>query len=1149
MSVQPADKTQRETALDPTRSFCVTAPAGSGKTELLSQRVLALLAHVQQPEEILAITFTRKAAAEMRERILLALLAAQLDEPGEEHKRQTWRLARAALAHAQTLGWNLLQNPQRLRVQTIDGLCGSLTAQMPVLSQFGGQPRVTERAQPLYRAAVDALLLQLEREPSQLETDGEIADSLGALLLHLDNRVERLHELLAGLLARRDQWLPHISIGMDRDGAIRNQKTRSEAVRAHLEQTLRQVRTDALATVCENMLPYHGEILPLLDFAASCLSEAKPDHALCQFKSCVDLPGADSGSVAHWQCLANWLLTQKGEWRKKLTVNEGFPAASGANKALNQERKAAMEALLEVFAHDDALLESLQEVRYLPAETYPDSQWQILVQLTRVLVQAVAQLRLVFQMRGEVDFTEISIAASQALGNALDPSELMLRLDQRISHLLIDEFQDTSSTQFRLLERLVEGWREQNESGAAPKTLFIVGDGMQSIYGFREAKVGLFLEARDEGVNALELINAPLQVNFRSTPTVVNWNNRVFAQAFPQVQHIPRGAVCYEYSQAFKPDDALSDVKVFGVRNDSDRIGEARHVVELVRQALQKSSNGEVAILVRSRPHLSKIVPALQRAGIAFRATDIDPLVQRAHVQDLLALLKALLNPADRIAWLALLRSPLIGLDNCELHVVANGGDGSGLRVPIAARLRDASVLEKLSAETSLRLQKIIAVIDAALQQRQRKPLRSWLEGVWIALGGDLLTPTENAVSDVQVLLDLIEQGGDDFAIDELEERLRNLYARPEHDISARVVVMTIHKSKGLEFDTVIVPALDAGSKADDKPLLRWNEYLAEDGSLGIAMAASAAVGGEGDAIYGWLAHESKQQKQLEDTRLLYVAATRAIRRLYLVFRTRDVEFKAPAANSLLSRIWSAVQDEVIWADGEPHKSEVSPAMSPATEFGEDALAVENTLARVPLAWHLQNATAQPLAITDNPPAAITHSLETMIGTALHRLLELLARYGIACWQEQSAAQRQILVEQILRQVGVANADVEAVALQVVATIETTLADEHGRWLLSSEHRDAVAEWELIAAGNRYVIDRSFVESGNGVDTEGTRWIVDYKNSAPRADESVELFAQRELDSYRVQLQKYRELVSTFDKRPIRTALYFPRVARWVEVV
>ena len=134
------DATQRQQALCPAESFIVQAPAGSGKTELLTQRFLRLLATVDEPEQVVAITFTRKAAAEMRDRILQALLAAQGPEPSAEHERSTWRLALAAMQQDDAKAWGILASPSRLRVQTIDGLCGSLVRQMPVLSRLGGQP-------------------------------------------------------------------------------------------------------------------------------------------------------------------------------------------------------------------------------------------------------------------------------------------------------------------------------------------------------------------------------------------------------------------------------------------------------------------------------------------------------------------------------------------------------------------------------------------------------------------------------------------------------------------------------------------------------------------------------------------------------------------------------------------------------------------------------------------------------------------------------------------------------------------------------------------------------------------------------------------------------------------------------------------------
>ena len=141
-----ADWSQRARALDPEYSFIVQAPAGSGKTELLIQRHLALLALVEAPEEIVAITFTRKAAGEMRDRVLQALRMASGTPPVEDHRRKTWELARAVVQRDTQLDWGLAVTPSRLRIQTIDSLCASLTRQMPVLSGFGAPPRPVENA-------------------------------------------------------------------------------------------------------------------------------------------------------------------------------------------------------------------------------------------------------------------------------------------------------------------------------------------------------------------------------------------------------------------------------------------------------------------------------------------------------------------------------------------------------------------------------------------------------------------------------------------------------------------------------------------------------------------------------------------------------------------------------------------------------------------------------------------------------------------------------------------------------------------------------------------------------------------------------------------------------------------------------------------
>ena len=522
---EPADRAQRHAALDAARSFIVQAPAGSGKTTLLVERFLALLETVKQPEEIVAITFTRKAAAEMRERVL-EKIAPEL--------------------------------APRLRIQTIDALCASLTAQMPVLARFGAQPGVAEDPAELYREAAARALAR-------------ITPPVARLLAHLDNNVADATALLAEMLARRDQWLRNAG------GA---------PSRAELEQTLCFERNR------------------LLDIARALYAGASVE-------------------------LAQEVLTKKGEWRKRPAAPAELVAIPGLEQAL--------AALLGA-----------------PPEKYTEQQWEALEAIVALLKPAVAELRLLFAERGEVDFTEIAHGALLALGTPDAPTDLMLSLDVRVRHLLVDEFQDTSNSQWELIERLTAGW----EPGDG-RTVFVVGDPMQSIYRFRDAQVGLFLHARRAGLPNVALEPLALSTNFRSQGALVEWVNRVFPTVLPAAEDESSGAVPYSPSSAYEEAD-LEGAPTLDLL--ADRAAEARRVVELIQQARGKS-----AILVRNRSHLDHIVPLLKEAGIKFRAVEIEQLGEKQVVQDLYALTRALTHLADRVAWLAILRAPWCGLDLNEL--------------------------------------------------------------------------------------------------------------------------------------------------------------------------------------------------------------------------------------------------------------------------------------------------------------------------------------------------------------------------------------------------------------------------------------------------------------------------------------------------
>src|SRR5450756_1763152 len=308
------DLRSREEAVAPSRSFIVQAPAGSGKTELLIQRYLGLLATVNEPEEIVAITFTRKAAAEMRERVLEAfgqVIAGK--EPGSEHERRA-------------RGWRITDSPARLRIQTIDSLCAALTRQMPMLSKFGSQPESIEDAGALYAEAARATV-------DLIESKDAAADYVERLLVHLDNNVARVEDLLIEMLRRRDHWLRHVMLKQ----------------RAGLERALVAERRAVLDQVQALVpLPERGELLAIANYSLGNRGEAL----------LVAFPGGDDAQI--WATLAEVVLTRNDAWRAKVDKRHGFPV-SAAGKAW-KERLAALIATLA----DDRLCAALADTRRLP---------------------------------------------------------------------------------------------------------------------------------------------------------------------------------------------------------------------------------------------------------------------------------------------------------------------------------------------------------------------------------------------------------------------------------------------------------------------------------------------------------------------------------------------------------------------------------------------------------------------------------------------------------------------------------------------------------------------------------------------------------------------------------------------------------------
>jgi ATP-dependent exoDNAse (exonuclease V) beta subunit len=1103
------DQPQRAAALDPARSFIVQAPAGSGKTELLTQRYLRLLALVEHPEEIAAITFTRKAAAEMRNRVLAALDDAAQAEPQESHKQTTWRLARAVAEQDRRRAWHLRDNPNRLRIQTFDSLAAELTRQMPILAETGAPPGVQENADSLYRQAARAALGALD--------DSTFGPHLARVLRHLDNRLGQLEDLLSNMLGRRDQWLPHV-LGGHKVAQL------EQALRIEIEQRLQQV---------DSLFPAHlmAELVRLAGWAADNLpGEQRADNPIALWAGRKFRPAASWEELPLWLGLAGLLLKQDGELRKQLNKNQGFPAPGekgldAASKALRKQAKEEMAALLGEVAAEQELVAALGVLPGLPAQGYSEAQAAVLESLTQCLLRAAAELQLVFVEHGEVDFVELGQRALRALGSEDQPTDLALALDYRLKHLLVDEFQDTSSSQHRLLRLLTAGW--QADDG---RSLLLVGDPMQSIYRFREAEVGLYLRTREVGLGGLPLQPLTLEMNFRSQAGVVEWVNAAFARMFPRRGDAARGAVPYAHSSAARPAQPFPAVQVHG-RIERDDAQEAQQIAALIGQTLHEHPQDDIAVLARSRSHLAHIAAALKAAGIGFAAVDVDPLGARPVVQDLRTLTRALLHPADRLAWLALLRAPWLGLALPDLLHLAEHSEQAILR-----RLQDPALLQTLSTDARQRVQRLLRVLGNELPARGRLPLRSWIEGIWLALGG-LAVAGESGHADAQAflaLLEQLEQPGSRLDFAELDQQVAGLYAAPDSQADGRVQIMTMHGAKGLEFDTVILPGLGKRPRSNDSELLYWAEIPDTLGDAQLLMAPIRARRETSEPISDFIRGLNQEKDRLESVRLLYVAATRARQRLHLFGHVQldKNNHPRPTANTLLDTLWPVVDAHFQGL----HSAESGPTDIPRLLHTEQ---------RLPAAWQLQ------LPSPAHEPAAPTLSESAIdfewagdtarhVGTLVHRYLERIATQGLAQWPVARLDGMQPQLEAALANLGVDPQQMQKAAHKTLRALRNTLSHEQGRWILAS-HAQHACELPLTVhdqTSRHYVIDRTFV------DDEGTRWIIDYK-TGEHLEEDVEAFLDAEQERYREQLENYARILQLIENRPTQVALYFPLLGAW----
>jgi len=768
-----------------------------------------------------------------------------------------------------------------------------------------------------------------------------------------------------------------------------------------------------------------------------------------------------------------------------------------------------------------------------------------------ILLRAAEHLRSLFVRTGQCDYAELSLAARTALQSGA--GDLDVALGSRIQHLLVDEMHDTSVTQYDILERLTQSWDGHGQ------TIFLVGDHKQSIYLFRQARVERFLATRDSGhLGSVPLTHLELTRNFRSHPMLVAGFNNLFESVRPDIlDDGDSGSFTPAETGRSTTFDAPAAPRIHWHPLPASGYidAEAEQVVEIVQQEIANhplnltAERPPIAVLVRVRHHAASIASALRHANISFRASDIESLGSLPEVIDALSLLRALLHTADRTAWLSVLRAPWCGLTLADLNTLAAGDISRKTTIPTLVSER----LQALSDDGRIRAAHTLAILNAALAQRGRLPAADWLRGTWNSLGAPrFLTPQQRAnVHEFFLLVAECDQQNILHDASALEDCLGKLTSSDIPTVGCAVEIMSIHKAKGLEWQTVILPRLHAQTRRDDTRLLQLHHH--EEATL---FAPAPPSGEQSDGTtYQHLRDAAHAARLRELRRLLYVGVTRARERVHLLaaIPVSKGKLAAPRTDSLLASAWPAAQPHFQQAhDGLSRLPAVAAVAAPSNVV---AFPVAHTVTRLPIAsiFSLARELRPAPQSLDAARPAYERSEGSVgvraLGTAVHEMLQQLATELAAGSTPASLLAsldtRRTAILALLRAAGLSSSDATRRAAQAHTALRSTLEDPEGLWLLSP-HPQAASELAFTVLNSEglpatYRMDRCF-HAGSAPLAPGcdTVWISDYKVST-REDDNPE-FREAETQKHFGQLQFYARLQqpALAGDAAIKLAVYYP---------
>ena len=1125
----PADQAVRDQALGPLEGFHLEAPAGSGKTSVLLARFLTLLARVDAPEEMLALTFTRKAAGELRARVMALLWERQ--DPGPDASPLELRLRELAAAVFRRHGdeAQLKLTPERLPIMTFHGFGAQLLKLAP---QEAGVPLAftlleEDEARWLKAEALDEMRRRLNRRSPR----DPVRQALIRRLVRLNNDWGRLAQELSGLLSRRDSLGDFLNLArVSRDAAAYRQLL-EERFRLVLQPSLEELRASLAGCAL-------GKVWP--GFWRDLQGSANGNLIL------PELPGSAPADLPAWQALSDILLTKAGDPRKRLSPKDGFPEGFDQKK---------WSPLLQELP--GPVVRTLKQCRNLTPTGASPEEAAALQDLVILVGEALSVYEQLCARKGALDFIDLEAATLNLLTED-DPTEVMLRLDYRLKHLLVDEFQDTSVNQMQLLCRLMAGWQ-----AGTGRTLMVVGDPKQSIYGWRQAKPRLFMASRNGlpcgGSAPLPLTPLTLTTNFRATRTLITWANEVFGATV-----MKRGAAGAMFHRAESRPGATAGpapaLTLFAGESDlAARELEARWLARQVAQASANLGKDEtIGILLFTRKHLSRYLQALHDAGLAVRVREGLKLAESRTVAHLHNLARALVRPQDEVAWAAALRGPW---SPQPLATLARVAQLPGDLWPEKLRRFTAPTEPD---EWTAALPGLAESLQLARCRVGRRPLSDILTGFLeetSAWAGIAAWEGPRGVANARTYLDLLAAADDglpEAAFVKADFNLQAAFQPPDPQAQASPVeILTVHGAKGLEFHQVFLPFLDWQplKSEDNTPPFLLEEIPGQD-LHGLALARPY-IQEKQSSLYLLLRDVKNQRVVDEARRVFYVAVTRARQRLVMsgLARLND------------QGTWQCSGDSPLAWLKEHYQQGLPPAGSavswPDPEMDVELITEVQSLAgatapprELPAAWDFSPEAAPfqvsfPSSLAPPPDATATRpetaaapdgDAARLRGVIMHRALSTLAR--------GNPRPNAVSLAAALRQEGMTAPAAAALATEIEAELAACQADPFLTALLAPDIPWAASEWLLEDQPQPGAIRRGVIDL---VAFDGRNWwLLDFKSSRPAPGEDWEAFITQETEKYRPQLLAYREMAAKAKgiepPEAIRLAIYFTACRKVVEM-